>query len=148
MIDEPTAVLFCCTNNVVRSPMAEALMKSLHGHHIYIDSAGVRTMDEVDPFAVEVLGELGIDLSRHKPKTLDDLTDSYYDVIVSLSPEAQHKAVEMTRTMACDLLFWNTLDPTLIEGSRQQRLDAFRQVRDELLRRIKQVFPVAGGPTV
>ncbi len=146
-MDEPTAVLFCCTNNAIRSPMAEAMMKQLHGYHIYVDSAGVRTM-ELDPMMIEVMAEKGLDMSRHKPKTLDDLQDGYYDVIVSLSPEAQHKAVEMTRTMACDLLFWNTLDPTLIEGTREQRLEAFRMVRDELLRRIKQAFPVHGGPTV
>ncbi len=146
-MDEPTAVLFCCTNNAIRSPMAEAMMKQLHGHHIYVDSAGVRTM-ELDPMMIEVMAEKGLDMSRHKPKTLDDLEDGYYDVIVSLSPEAQHKAVEMTRTMACDLLFWNTLDPTLIEGTREQRLEAYRMVRDELHRRILEAFPVHGGPTV
>ena len=146
-MDEPTAVLFCCTNNAIRSPMAEAMMKQLHGYHIYVDSAGVRTM-ELDPMMIEVMAEKGLDMSRHKPKTLDDLQDGYYDVIVSLSPEAQHKAVEMTRTMACDLLFWNTLDPTLIEGTREQRLEAFRMVRDELQRRILKAFPVHGGPTV
>ncbi len=146
-MDEPTAVLFCCTNNAIRSPMAEAMMKQLHGYHIYVDSAGVRTM-ELDPMMIEVMAEKGLDMSRHKPKTLDDLQDGYYDVIVSLSPEAQHKAVEMTRTMACDLLFWNTLDPTLIEGTREQRLEAYRMVRDELQRRILQAFPVHGGPTV
>ncbi|MDJ0895969.1 MAG: arsenate reductase ArsC [Alphaproteobacteria bacterium] len=146
-MDEPTAVLFCCTNNAIRSPMAEAMMKQLHGHHIYVDSAGVRTM-ELDPMMIEVMAEKGIDMSRHNPKSFDDLQDGYYDVVVSLSPEAQHKAVEMTRTMACDLLFWNTLDPTLIEGTREQRLEAYRMVRDELLRRIKQAFPVHGGPTV
>ena len=122
-------------------------MKQLHGHHIYVDSAGVRTM-ELDPMMIEVMAEKGLDMSRHKPKTLDDLEDGYYDVIVSLSPEAQHKAVEMTRTMACDLLFWNTLDPTLIEGTREQRLEAYRMVRDELHRRILEAFPVRGGPTV
>ncbi len=146
-MEEPTAVLFCCTNNAIRSPMAEAMMKQLHGHHIYVDSAGVRTM-ELDPMMIEVMAEKGIDMSRHNPKSIDDLQDGYYDVVVSLSPEAQHKAVEMTRTMACDLLFWNTLDPTLIEGTREQRLEAYRMVRDELQRRILQAFPVRGGPTV
>ena len=84
--------------------------------------------------------ELGIDLSRHRAKSFDDLEDTSYDLIVSLSPEAQHKAVELTRTMACEVEFWPILDPTWVEGSRETRLDAYRQVRDELRRRIEARF--------
>jgi protein-tyrosine-phosphatase len=84
--------------------------------------------------------ELGIDLSRHRAKSFDDLEDTSYDLIVSLSPEAQHKAVELTRTMACEVEFWPTLDPTWVEGSREVRLDAYRQVRDELRRRVEAHF--------
>ena len=139
MSDLPGAVLFACTQNSVRSPMAEALLKHLLGHRIYVDSIGVRA-GEVDPFAVEVLEELGIDLSRHRSKSFDDLEDTSYDLIISLSPEAQHKAVELTRTMACEVEFWPILDPTWVEGSREIRLDAYRQVRDELRRRIEARF--------
>jgi protein-tyrosine-phosphatase len=141
MADQPSAVLFACTMNAVRSPMAEAILKHLHGRHVYVDSAGVRKGD-LDPFAVAVMDEVGIDLSRHKPKRFADLEDSSFDLVISLSPEAQHKAVEMTRAMACEVEFWNTFDPTVIEGSREVRLDAYRQVRDELMRRIKARFPV------
>jgi len=138
-IQEPSAVLFACTQNAVRSPMAEAIMKHLIGVKAYVDSCGVRNGD-LDPFAVEVLNEIGIDISRHAPKSFDQMEDDFFDVIVSLSPEAQHRAIEMTRTMACDIEYWPMLDATIIEGSREIRLDAYRQVRDELMRRIKQRF--------
>ena len=108
---------------------------------------GVRA-GEVDPFAVEVMDELGINLSRHRSKSFDDLEDTSYDLIISLSPEAQHKAVDMTRTMACDVEFWHTLDPSIIEGSREVRLDAYRQVRDQLKRKIEARFPAELKPQV
>ncbi len=139
MADLPDAVLFSCTRNSVRSPMAEGLLKHLLGHRIYVDSVGVRPL-EIDPFVVEVMDELGIDLSRHRPKSFDDLEDTSYDLIISLSPEAQHSAVELTRTMACEVEFWNTLDPSIVEGNREMRLEAYRQVRDQLMRRIERRF--------
>ena len=135
----PSSVLFACSENAVRSPMAEAIFKHLFGKRMYVDSAGLRA-GALDPMAVEVLQEIGVDASRHKPKTFDQLEDGFYDLIVTLSPEAQHRAVELTRTMACDVEFWNTFDPTIVEGTRDQRLDAFRQVRDTLFKRIKQRF--------
>ncbi len=139
--DSPNAVLFACNMNAVRSPMAEAILKHLHGHRIYVDSVGVRH-GEVELFALEVMDEKGVDLSRHKPKSFEDLQDSSYDLIITLSPEAQHHAVEMTRTMAADVEYWPTLDPSYIEGSRERRLAAYRQIRDQLLQRIKDRFPV------
>jgi protein-tyrosine-phosphatase len=145
--DDPGAVLFCCTLNAVRSPMAEALLKHFHGHHIYVDSVGLRR-GELDGFAVAAMEEIGIELSKHRPKTFDDLEDSYFDVVISLSPEAQHRAVEMTRTMACEVEFWNTFDPALAEGNREVQLDAYRQVRDQLTARILRRFPTMGAPKV
>ena len=141
----PGSVLFACSFNAIRSPMAEAPLKHVHGKRIYVDSVGVRAAD-LDPFVVIVMQELGIDLSRHRGKTFDDLADTSFDVVVTLSPEAQHKAVEMTRTMACEVEYWATLDPTWIEGSREATLNAYRQVRDQLLRRIRMRFPVAPVP--
>jgi len=125
--------------NSVRSPMGEALLKHLLGHRIYVDSVGVRAR-EIDPFAVEVMDEIGIDLSRHRAKSFDDLEDTSFDLIISLSPEAQHQAVELTRTMACDVEFWNTFDPSLVEGNREARLQAYRDVRDQLKKRIEERF--------
>jgi protein-tyrosine-phosphatase len=132
-------VLFACTHNAIRSPMAEAILKHLVGHHIFVDSAGVRPGD-LDPFVVQAMDEIGLDLSRHRPKSFDDLEDDSFDLIVSLSPEAQHRAVELTRVMACDVVFWNTFDPSLTEGSREARLDSYRQVRDQLIKRIRGHF--------
>ncbi|MBL8703301.1 MAG: arsenate reductase ArsC [Rhodospirillales bacterium] len=147
MADLPSSVLFACTMNSIRSPMAEAILKHLHGRKVYVDSVGVRA-GEIDPMAVEVLDEIGIDAARHKSKKFDQLEDGYFDLIITLSPEAQHRAVEMTRTMACDVEFWNTFDPQIVEGTRDQRLDAYRMVRDQLLRRIKERFPLEGAPRV
>jgi protein-tyrosine-phosphatase len=143
----PGSVLFCCTYNSVRSPMAEAIMKYLHGTRVYVDSVGVRAQ-EVDGFVVAVMDEIGIDVTKHRSKTFDDLEDDSFDLIISLSPEAQHKAVDMTRTMACDVEFWNTMDPTIVEGSREDRLEAYRAVRDGLMKRIRERFPVTGAPQI
>ncbi|WP_417516689.1 low molecular weight phosphatase family protein [Minwuia sp.] len=143
----PGAVLFTCTENSVRSPMAEGLLKQLMGHAIYVDSCGVRSRD-VDGFSIAAMDELGIDISGHRAKSFDDLEDTFFDVIISLSPESQHKAIELTRTMACDVEYWPTLDPSLIEGSREARLDAWRQVRDSLRKRILERFSTGPAPTV
>jgi protein-tyrosine-phosphatase len=143
----PGSVLFCCTMNSVRSPMAEGIMKQLHGSRVYVDSVGVRR-GEIDGFAIAVMDEIGIDLQRHRAKSFDDLEDTSFDLIISLSPEAQHKAVEMTRTMACEVEFWPTFDPTFFEGPREERLDAYRKVRDTLMQRIRQRFPSTGAPQI
>lgn len=140
----PSSVLFACTFNSIRSPMAEALLKHLHGRTIYVDSVGVRSA-EIDPFAVAAMDEIGIDLRRHRAKTFDDLEDTSFDLVVSLSPEAQHSAVELTRTMSCEVEFWPVLDPTAIEGSREETLEAYRRVRDHLRRRILERFPLSPG---
>ena len=145
--DLPGSVLFACSHNAIRSPMAEALMKYLHGSRVYVDSVGVRPT-EIDPFAVAVLDEIGINLSRHRPKHFDDLEDDYFDLVVSLSPEAQHRAVELTRHSSCEIEFWPTMEPSLIEGSREVRLDAYRTLRDELLARLRRRFPPPGAPVM
>ena len=137
----PGSVLFACTLNAIRSPMAEALLKHFHGSRIYVQSVGVRT-SVVDTFAIAVMDEMGIDISRHRRRSFDDLEDDSFDLIISLSPEAQHRAVEMTRHMACEVEFWNTFDPSVVEGSREVRLDAYREVRDSLTHRILERFPL------
>jgi protein-tyrosine-phosphatase len=140
-----TSVLFACTFNAVRSPMAEGLLKHHLGRRLYVDSAGVRE-GAADPFMIIVMAELGIDLARHRTKTFDELEDSSFDLVISLSPEAHHRAVEMVRTMACDVEYWQTFDPTILEGSRESRLDGYRQVRDGLAERIRRRFPGNGAP--
>ena len=118
-------------------------MKHYFGNRVYVDSVGVRPAD-VDPFAVAVMNEIGIDISRHRPKLFDQLEDSSFDIGVSLSPEAQHSAVEMTRTMACELEFWHTFDATFVQGRREQVVAAYREVRDFLQAKILERF---GAPT-
>src|SRR5437762_12204416 len=137
----PQAVLFACGMNSVRSPMAAALFKHYFGR-TYVGSAGVRK-GEVDPFAVAAMEELGLDIGKHKPMTFEELEDwegLNFDVIVTLSPEAHHKALELTRTVAAEVEYWPTPDPTVIEGTREQRLDAYRSVRDQLTEHIKSRF--------
>ena len=143
----PHAVLFACGLNSVRSPMAAGLYKQIMGRASYVASAGVNK-DELDPFAVAALEEAGIDISRHRPMTFDELEDwegLNFDLIVTLSPEAHHKALELTRTIAADVEYWPTPDPTPTEGNREQRLDAYRAVRDELTRQIRERFGGLGG---
>ena len=138
----PHAVLFACAQNSVRSPMAAAMFRRLFGQASYSRSAGARR-GETDPFAIAVMDEIGIDLTKHRPRTfeeLEDLDGLNFDLIVTLSPEAHHRALELTRTLAVDVEYWPTADPTTVEGSREQRLDGYRQLRDQLLARIKQRF--------
>ncbi len=138
----PQAVLFACGMNAVRSPMAAALFRRLMGQAVYVSSAGVRK-GELDPFAVAVLDEIGIDISKHRPMTFEELDEwegLNFDLIVTLSPPAHHKALELTRTLAADVEYWRIPDPTAVEGSREQRLDAYRAVRDLLMAAIKSRF--------
>jgi protein-tyrosine-phosphatase len=133
------SVLFVCAHNAVRSPMAEALARHYFGKSIYVQSAGVRP-GERDPFAVAALDEIGIDGSKHKPRTLAELEEwegLNFDLIITLSPEAHHAALDLTRTVAADVEYWPTADPTLVQGAREQRLDAYRDVRDGLAFRIR-----------
>jgi protein-tyrosine-phosphatase len=137
--NRPRAVLFVCTRNTVRSPMAEGLGRHFFGRQVYFASAGVRR-GESNGFAVATMEEIGIDITKHRPHTFEDLEDASFDVIATLSPEAHHKALEFTRTLAIDVVYWPVLDPTAIEGSREHILDAYRAVRDGLLERIKKML--------
>lgn len=145
-LSRPGAVLFACGMNAIRSPMAEAVLKQLFPRQIYTQSVGVRR-GETDPFMVAVMEELGVDLSRHRPQTFDDLEDSHFDLVVTLAPEAHHRALDMTRTEAIDVEYWPTPDPALAIGSRAQILDAYRAVRDGLVGRCKQRFHWAPTPS-
>lgn len=144
--DLPDSVLFACNLNAVRSPMALGIARYLFGKKIFFDSAGVRA-GEPDPFVIAVMDEIGVDLQKHRPKSFDDLEDSSFDLVITLTPEAQHNAMELTRTMACDVEYWPTMDPTLMTGSREQILDAYRDVRDRLMQRIKERFSTGYTPS-
>jgi protein-tyrosine-phosphatase len=138
----PLAVLFACSRNTVRSPIAAALFAQIFGRSVYVGSAGVHK-GELDGFAVAAMAEIGLDISRHKPVTLEELEDwegLNFDLIATLAPEAHHRALELTRTSGVDVEYWPTADPSAVEGSREQRLDAYRAVRDQLLAHIRERF--------
>ncbi|MGZ0244490.1 MAG: arsenate reductase ArsC [Alphaproteobacteria bacterium] len=142
MTDLPSSILFVCSENALRSPMAEALTKHRFGTTVFVDSAGIRD-GELDPMASAVMDEIGVDLSRHKSKRLDDLMDTSFEIIVTLSPEAQHKAIELTRVTASEVEYWPTPDPSVAEGHREARLAAYRDLRDYLIKRIEVRFAAA-----
>jgi protein-tyrosine-phosphatase len=138
----PHAVLFACARNAVRSPMAAAIFKQLFGRNYYVGSAGARH-GEADGFAIAVMDELGIDIAKHRPRTFEELEEDEglnFDLIITLAPEAHHKALDLTRFIAAEVEYWPTPDPTAVEGTREQRLHAYRDVRDFLTARIKERF--------
>jgi protein-tyrosine-phosphatase len=142
----PLAVLFACGFNSIRSPIAAGLFAQMFGRAVYVGSAGVRK-GEIDPFAVAVMAEIGIDIARHKPLTfeeLDELEGLNFELIITLAPEAHHRALELTRTSGVDVEYWPTANPADVEGTREQKLDAYRAVRDQLLERLRQRFSRKG----
>src|ERR1700755_2320983 len=145
-VRNPQAVLFACGLNAVRSPMAASLLQQMFPQ-LYVKSAGVRK-GELDPFAVSIMAELGQDIATHKPTTFEELEDwegLNFDLIITLSPEAHHKALELTRTLAADVEYWPTHDPSTADGNREPKLDDFREVCDKLLRRIRRRFARVGA---
>jgi protein-tyrosine-phosphatase len=142
----PRSILFLCGQNAIRSPMAELLARRVLPASTFVASAGVRT-GERDPFVDAVLAEAGLSLGNRHPRSLDELEDDYFDLIVTLAPEAHHRALEMTRSMAIDVEYWPTADPTTATGTREQILSAYRDVRERLARRIAARFaPAAVSP--
>lgn len=140
----PRSVLFMCGQNVIRSPMAESLARSRLGPDIFIASAGVRA-GERDPFVDAVLEEAGLPPRSPQTRALDDIEDAYFDLIVTLAPEAHHAALELTRTMAIDVEYWPTADPSVVTGTRAQIMDAYREVLDRLRQRIEARFAGRGA---
>ncbi len=125
--------------------MAAAILRYLMGKRIYVRSAGVRP-GEPDPFAVAVMDEIGIEITRHQPRSIEELEDTSFDLIITLAPEAHHKALELTRTNAVEVEYWPTMDPSATTGNREQVLSAYRAVRDQLFERIKARFGFTGAP--
>ena len=135
----PRSVLFLCGMNAVRSPVAERLARKLLPASVFVDSAGIHVGDP-DPFVDAVLAEEGLFVADRTPKAFDNLEDDYFDLIVTLSPEAHHVALELTRTLAVEVEYWPTVDPTATQGSRAQKIAAYRDMRDRLKARIEERF--------
>ena len=138
MMDENQSVLFACTMNAVRSPMAAALLRSLRPA-FHVESAGLHTAAP-DYLMVAVMAELGMDLATHTPHRITDLKPGRFSLVVTLSPEAHHRALEWTRAARTPVEYWPTLDASAVDGSREQRLAAYRAVRDDLLKKLKARF--------
>ena len=139
---QPHAVLFACGHNSIRSPMAASLLRQIAPRTLYVRSVGVRKL-ELDPFAVAAMAEIGLDISKHRPITFEELDNDEglnFDLIITLAPEAHHKALELTRTHAVEVEYWPTPDPSGVEGSREQKLAAYREVADSLMQRIYKCF--------
>ncbi len=140
---QPGSVLFMCAMNVIRSPMAEVIARSLMPS-VYVASAGVRP-GERDPFVDVVLEEIGLSLGNHEPRLLHELEDDYFDLVITLSPEAHHRALELTRSSAVEVIYWPVADPTVVTGTREQVLDAYRDVRNALMKMIRERFLFSAG---
>ncbi|WP_296479055.1 low molecular weight phosphatase family protein [Roseinatronobacter sp.] len=145
----PSSVLFCCDHNSVRSPIAEGLMKKLYGQRAYVQSAGVRNDREVDGFSVAVSLEEGVELDRHRARSFEEMVDwgddlSGFDLIVALSPASQRQALELTRFAHIDVEYWPIMDPSGLGETREAKLAAYRQVRDQIKERLLARF---GPPT-
>ena len=150
MAELPQSVLFCCDHNSVRSPMAEGMMKKFYGHDCYVQSAGVYNDLEIDGFSIAVCEELGIELSRHRSRSFDEMQEwgddlSSFDLVVALSPASQRRALELTRIFHLEVEYWPILDPTGLGESREAKLDAYRQARDQIKARMIERF---GAPTI
>lgn len=142
----PQSVLFCCDHNAVRSPMAEAILRRMHGASVYVQSAGLRHDLEIDGFAIAVCAEIGIDLARHRARSFDEMqvwgeTLDQFDLIVAMTPASQRRALELTRWYAIALEFWPILDPTGIGERREDKLAAYRETRDQIIARCRDRFP-------
>ena len=145
----PSSVLFCCDHNAVRSPMAEGLMKKLYGQDAYVQSAGVYNDLEIDGFSVAVCAELGIELHRHRSRSFEEMQQwgddlSGFDLVVALSPASQRQALELTRIYHLEVEYWPILDPTNLGTKREDKLDAYRQSRNQIYQRMIDRF---GAPT-
>ena len=149
MADLPHSVLFCCDHNAVRSPMAEGMMKKFYGTDSYVQSAGVKGDMEIDGFSIAVCSELGVELARHRSRSFDEMQEwgddlAAFDLVVALSPAAQRKALELTRYFHLDVEYWPILDPTGLGETRDQKLEIYRQARDQIKSRLIGRF---GEPT-
>ena len=150
MAELPQSVLFCCDHNAVRSPMAEGMMKKFYGQTCYVQSAGVFNDLEIDGFSIAVCQELGIELSRHRSRSFDEMQEwgddlSGFDLVVALSPASQRRALDLTRIFHLDVEYWPILDPTGLGENRESKLASYRQARDQIKDRMLERF---GPPTV
>ena len=137
-IKQNNNILFVCQRNALRSPIAQALAKHLYINIINSQSAGLFP-ENIDPFAAAIMSEIGIDIAHHKPNTIENALKQKFQHIISLAPEAHHKILSsIENTDNIKIQYWPTLDPSMIHGNREQKIHAYRQVREQLKQKIKQ----------
>ena len=141
----PQSILFCCDHNAVRSPMAEGIMKKYYGTDTYVQSVGVKNDLEIDGFSIAVCGEIGVELSRHRSRSFDEMEDwgddlSSFDLVIALSPASQRRALELTRFFHLEVEYWPILDPTGLGETREAKLEQFRAARDQIATRLTERF--------
>ena len=145
----PQSILFCCDHNAVRSPMAEGIMKKFYGAGTYVQSVGVKNDMEIDGFCIAVCQEIGVELSRHRSRSFDEMEQwgddlSSFDLVVALSPASQRRALELTRYFHLEVEYWPIMDPTGLGETREAKLDSYRQTRDQIIKHLKSRW---GEPT-
>ena len=139
-----SSILFACNINAVRSAMAEAMVKSRFPGRIFTDSCGVAP-GQPDGFAIAVMAEIELDLTSHQPKGFNDLDCDFYDVIISFSPEAHARAQDITRNINCATIYWPVDNLAGLQGSREERLRAYRAVRDDIAGKLATYLPDDGA---
>ena len=145
----PQSILFCCDHNAVRSPMAEGIMKKFYGTGTYVQSVGVKNDMAIDGFCIAVCQEIGVELSRHRSRSFDEMEQwgddlSSFDLVVALSPASQRRALELTRYFHLEVEYWPIMDPTGLGETREAKLDSYRQTRDQIIKHLKSRW---GEPT-
>ncbi|WP_085806438.1 arsenate-mycothiol transferase ArsC [Roseovarius albus] len=145
MAELPQSVLFCCDHNSVRSPMAEGIMKKFYGTGTYVQSAGVKSDLDIDGFSIAVSEEIGVELSRHRTRSFDEMEEwgddlSSFDLVVALSPASQRRALELTRLFHLDVVYWPIMDPTGLGENREAKLNAYRQARDQIIAKLTETW--------
>ena len=140
----PRSVLFLCTKNAVRSVMAQYLADRHCRRRVFVASAGIDPADEINGFVYSVLEEVGIDAGRHKPHGFEDEEAEQFDLIITLSPEAQHRVTKLHLKPDATFEYWPTMDPSIFAGgTREQALEGYRQLREGLQQRIERRFDFA-----
>ncbi|WP_183963317.1 low molecular weight phosphatase family protein [Sagittula marina] len=141
----PQSVLFSCDHNAVRSPMAEGIMKKFFGTDVYVQSVGVVNDLEIDGFAIAACKEIGVELERHRSRSFEEMEEmgetlSGFDCVVTMSPASQRRALDLTRFYHLTVEYWPVMDPTGIGETREQKLNAYRQTRDQIVKKLRETW--------
>lgn len=133
-MSEKQRVLILCTGNSARSQMAEGILRHIAGDRFEVESAGTAP-SIVRPEAIEVMREIGVDISSHRSKSVDEFTGSQFDYIITVCDNARESCPVFPGH--AERIHWSFDDPAALEGSDAERLAAFRTVRDLIRLRLE-----------